>query len=131
METHGEEIKVSAFARRVYDAVLLIPEGKVATYGQIARMIGSPGASRAVGNALHINPFAPAVPCHRVVATDGSLAAHFGGGGPSVQYARLKPEGVQFLPGNGRVDLSKCGIELFPLENDTVTACIDPAHSVK
>lgn len=109
------------FAEKVYDAVSRIPKGRVATYGQIAEIIGCPGGSRAVGNALHVNPFAPVgptqsaepvqsadsapaaqtrriVPCHRVVAADGSLAAHFGGGGPSVQYSRLAPEGVVFLP---------------------------------
>lgn len=109
------------FAEKVYDAVSRIPKGRVATYGQIAEIIGCPGGSRAVGNALHVNPFAPVgptqsaepvqpadsapvaqtrriVPCHRVVAADGSLAAHFGGGGPAVQYSRLAPEGVAFLP---------------------------------
>lgn len=85
------------FAERVYDAVKHIPQGRVATYGQIAEMIGSPGAARAVGNALHVNPFAPVVPCHRVVASDGSLAANFGCGGPAVQFERLKAEGVSFL----------------------------------
>lgn len=106
------------FAERVYDAVKRIPEGRVATYGQIAGMIGCPGGSRAVGNALHVNPFAPIVPCHRVVAADGSLAARFGGGGPAVQFARLSREGVVFLPLRDgeeypRVDLSRCGINDF------------------
>lgn len=116
------------FAERVYEAVTRIPEGYVATYGQIAEIIGCPGGSRAVGNALHVNPFAPVVPCHRVVAANGQLAAHFGGspGGPQVQYERLKAEGVAFWPPTGgpwcgqipRVDLEKCGItiESHPLE---------------
>lgn len=109
------------FAEKVYDAVRRIPKGRVATYGQIAEIIGCPGGSRAVGNALHVNPFAPVVPCHRVVAADGSLAAHFGGGGPAVQYERLAPEGVLFLQGGiglPRVDLARCGIviETHPLE---------------
>lgn len=140
------------FAEKVYDAVSRIPKGRVATYGQIAEIIGCPGGSRAVGNALHVNPFAPVgpaestepvqsadsapaaqtrriVPCHRVVAADGSLAAHFGGGGPAVQYSRLAPEGVVFLPASHlrpsadaapipRVDLSRSGIviERHPLE---------------
>lgn len=109
------------FAEKVYDAVKRIPKGRVATYGQIAEIIGCPGGSRAVGNALHVNPFAPVVPCHRVVAADGSLAAHFGGGGPSVQYGRLVPEGVSFLDSEDtipKVDLSRCGIviERHPLD---------------
>lgn len=90
--------KLSNFALSVYDAVCKIPDGRVATYGQIARMIGKPGAARAVGNALHANPYAPAVPCHRVVAADGSLAGNFGAGGPAVQFQRLFAEGVAFLP---------------------------------
>lgn len=107
------------FKEKVYDATARIPEGRVATYGQIAEIIGCPGGSRAVGNALHVNPYAPVVPCHRVVASDGSLAKHFGAGGPEVQYARLKPEGVVFfdeIP--PRVDREKCGIviEKHPLE---------------
>lgn len=117
------------FAEKVYDAVSRIPKGRVATYGQIAEIIGCPGGSRAVGNALHVNPFAPVVPCHRVVTADGSLAVHFGGGGPTVQYSRLAPEGVAFLPASHlrpsadaapipRVDLSRSGIiiERHPLE---------------
>lgn len=119
------------FAEKVYDAVSRIPKGRVATYGQIAEIIGCPGGARAVGNALHVNPFAPVVPCHRVVAADGRLAANFGGGGPAVQYARLAPEGVVFLPQDFaacasqsgenpilRVDLARCGIviERHPLE---------------
>lgn len=111
---------VSEFAERVYAAVSRIPEGRVATYGQIAELAGCPGAARAVGNALHVNPFAPKVPCHRVVAADGSLAANFGCGGPSVQYSRLQSEGVVFLPAVNlpKVDLSKCGIviERHPLD---------------
>lgn len=99
------------FAEKVYDAVKRIPRGRVATYGQIAEIVGCPGGSRAVGNALHVNPFAPVVPCHRVVAADGSLASNFGCGGPSVQLERLTAEGVPFLACTPpRVDLAKCGI---------------------
>jgi len=107
------------FAEKVYDAVKRIPRGRVATYGQIAEIIGCPGGARAVGNALHVNPFAPVVPCHRVVAADGRLAANFGCGGPAVQHARLLAEGVSFADAaRCAVDLSKCGIriECHPLE---------------
>lgn len=114
---------IMTFSEKVYDAVRRIPEGRVATYGQIAEIIGCPGGSRAVGNALHVNPYAPIVPCHRVVASDGSLASNFGSGGPSGQYSRLKPEGVIFLPPEPehefpKVDRRKCGIviEKHPLE---------------
>lgn len=105
------------FAEKVYGAVSRIPAGRVATYGQIAEMIGCPGGCRAVGQALHVNPFAPVVPCHRVVAADGSLSTNFGAGGPSVQFERLKAEGVTFLD-SLHVDMSVCGIvmESHPLE---------------
>lgn len=59
------------FERRVYEATRAIPFGKVATYGQIAKAIGEPGAARAVGNALGKNPIALVIPCHRVVASTG------------------------------------------------------------
>ena len=62
---------MTGFERRVYDAVKTIPRGEVRTYGWVARRIGRPLAARAVGNALNKNPFAPAVPCHRVVAAGG------------------------------------------------------------
>ena len=122
----------STFAEKVYAAVKRIPKGRVATYGQIAEIIGQPGGARAVGNALHRNPYAPVVPCHRVVAADGALAENFGCGGAEVQYERLKAEGVAFsrysrssrysrnhsVSEPHRVDLAKCGIviERHPLE---------------
>jgi len=59
------------FERRVYAATRRIPPGEVRTYGDIARAIGKPGASRAVGNALGKNPACIVIPCHRVVASDG------------------------------------------------------------
>jgi len=63
--------KPTDFETLVYAAVKNIPRGEVSTYGWVARRIGRPLAVRAVGNALHKNPFAPVVPCHRVVAKNG------------------------------------------------------------
>ncbi|MDQ4035294.1 MAG: methylated-DNA--[protein]-cysteine S-methyltransferase [Chloroflexota bacterium] len=61
-----------AFDARVYDAVRGVPPGETVTYGEVAMIIGSPGAARAVGNAMARCPLFPAVPCHRVVrASDG------------------------------------------------------------
>jgi methylated-DNA-[protein]-cysteine S-methyltransferase len=79
------------FERRVYAATKRIPFGKVATYGQIAKAIGEPNASRAVGNALGKNPIAIVIPCHRVVASDG-LGGFSGGLSHKRQLLRL--EGV-------------------------------------
>jgi O-6-methylguanine DNA methyltransferase len=62
---------LTKFQRSVYKVVRRIPKGEVRTYGWVAEQIGSPKAARAVGNALNKNPFAPVVPCHRVVAKNG------------------------------------------------------------
>ncbi len=88
---------MTEFERAVYDAVKKIPEGKVATYGQIASLAGYPGAARAVGNALHRNPDETNVPCHRVVNASGGLAKSFGFGGPLEQRRRLMAEGVYVM----------------------------------
>lgn len=85
------------FFNAVYEAVKQVPEGKVTTYGDIARAIGSPRASRQVGWALHSNPYQGIVPCHRVVFKDGSLAQGFAFGGSEVQKALLLNEGVGFI----------------------------------
>ena len=90
---------------KVYEKVMLIPEGKVATYGMIAAMCGNPRCSRAVGYALHVNPLPGIVPCHRVVNREGRLAPAFAFGGSEVQRDMLEKEGVEV---NGEyVDLSK------------------------
>ena len=84
-----------SFFENVYEAVQLIPHGKVATYGQIARMIGAPRSSRAVGYALHANPRPGVIPCHRVVNREGRLAPAFAFGGPEIQAQLLESEGVE------------------------------------
>ncbi len=66
---------IPPFHQRVYALTRQIPPGETLTYGELARQLGEPGAARAVGQALGANPFAPIVPCHRI------LAAHSGGGG--------------------------------------------------
>ena len=70
-------IYLTPFRQRVYDEARKIPRGTVITYGELARRIGC-GSPRAVGQALRVNPFAPEVPCHRVVAADGSLTGFYG-----------------------------------------------------
>ena len=67
------------FQRKVYRAICRIPRGQTRSYQWVARRIGSPWAVRAVGTALRRNPFAPKVPCHRVVRSDGSLGGYAGG----------------------------------------------------
>lgn len=91
-------MKISVFQRKVYDATRLIPRGEVITYGELARRIGCKSA-QAVGQALRRNPFAPEVPCHRVVAADGSLcgfAGHRDGELIAKKRWLLEDEGVTF-----------------------------------
>lgn len=94
---------ISDFAADVYNAVKTVPKGKVATYAQIALISGHRGAARAVGNALHVNPFFGTVPCHRIVSAQGRLAPDFAFGGIDEQKKMLEKEGVEVK--DGRVDL--------------------------
>jgi len=82
------------FEKAVLVTTFKIPNGKVSTYGRIAKRIGRPRAYRAVGNALHKNPLAPIVPCHRVIKADGS----FGGNRQAAASRRklLQKEGIPF-----------------------------------
>ena len=101
----------SEFQRDVYDRLLQIPYGHVASYAQVARDIGKPDQARAVGQAVGANPIPIVVPCHRVVASDGSLTG-FGGGLP-VKAALLKLEGIEV---DGVRPTSKVRPEVIPLD---------------
>ena len=94
--------------KRIYEAVKKIPEGSVATYGQVATMAGNSKMARAVGNALHHNPQPGIIPCHRVVNAKGELAGAFAFGGENVQAKLLQAEGVEVK--NGKVNLKIYGI---------------------
>lgn len=72
-----ESTLITPFQRKVYLELLRVPSGTTITYGELARRIGC-GSAQAVGQALKRNPFAPEVPCHRVVAADGSLGGYNG-----------------------------------------------------
>lgn len=98
---------MTTFFEKVYSAVKKIPEGKVATYGQIAKEMGTKDA-RKVGWALHANKD-PKTPCHRVVDKKGRLAPNFAFNGAKEQRLRLEKEGVEFKD-EMHVDLSKYGI---------------------
>lgn len=82
------------FSQAVWKACAEIPKGQVRTYGWIARRIGKPKSARAVGMALGKNPFAPVVPCHRVVGADGRLTGYSGPGGVAQKRRLLRAEGV-------------------------------------
>lgn len=94
----------NSFKTAVYRLTRTIPKGKVATYGQIARLSGHPKAARAVGLLMKTNPHAPQTPCHRVVASNGELTGYSGAGGIAQKKKMLLKEGVRFK--NNRVDLS-------------------------
>ncbi|NLV91778.1 MAG: MGMT family protein [Firmicutes bacterium] len=94
------------FFQKVYRLVAQIPPGQVATYGQIAALLGNPRSARAVGWAMRAAPQEQNLPCHRVVRQDGGLAPGFVFGGTAIQRAILAEEGVSFLP-NGKIDLSQ------------------------
>ena len=97
---------MGAFNDMVYDVVRQIPEGRVASYGQVARLVGRPRNARFVGFALHANPDPAHIPCHRVVFKDGSLAQGYVFGGEGEQRLRLEREGIGFLA-DGRVDMER------------------------
>ena len=95
---------------KIYEAVKTIPKGRVATYGQIAVLAGSPKWARAVGNALHKNPDKANIPCHRVVNGKGEVSKNFAFGGAETQIKMLESEGIVF-GANGKIDLEKYGIK--------------------
>jgi len=80
------------FYVKVWKACFKIPPGKTLTYSQLARKIGAPGAARAVGAALSRNPFAPIIPCHRVIRTDGKMGGYSGVGGIEKKLKMLEYE---------------------------------------
>ena len=96
-----------SFSERVYNACREIPKGKVSTYGELAKALGKSKASRAVGQALRHNPYAPEVPCHRVVASDGKLHGFNGKFNNSEKARLLRSEGVEVV--DNRIDLKKFG----------------------
>jgi methylated-DNA-[protein]-cysteine S-methyltransferase len=87
-----------SFNQKVWAITARIPRGRVITYGDIARILGT-RAYRAVGNALNKNPYSPAVPCHRVVGASGALTGF--AGGLAKKQRMLKSEGITLT--NGKV----------------------------
>ncbi|MBD3379846.1 MAG: methylated-DNA--[protein]-cysteine S-methyltransferase [Candidatus Omnitrophica bacterium] len=85
---------LTVFQKKVLLATMEIPEGETRTYAWVASRAGHPGASRAAGNALARNPFPPYVPCHRVIASGGSLGGYSGKGGVAAKKKLLAREGV-------------------------------------
>ena len=80
------------FRQAVWRACMSIPAGQTRSYKWIAEKIGKPGAVRAVGSALGKNPFAPVVPCHRVIKSDGTMGGFSAPGGVGAKVKLLKKE---------------------------------------
>ena len=102
----GRVVPGMGFNERVWAVTARIPRGQTATYADVARAVGGPDfhGYRAVGAALGRNPHAPAVPCHRVVGSDGRLCGF--AGGLAQKQAMLEEEGVAIV--DGRVKLADC-----------------------
>ena len=83
------------FQLKVWAYLSKIPRGRVKTYSQVAKAIGKPLAARAVANAIGKNPYAPKIPCHRVIRSDGSLGGYSGKGGVKTKRFLLKKEGIK------------------------------------
>lgn len=111
----GELTEAMNFHQRVWALTARVPPGRVTTYAALAAALGSRGY-RAVGQALNRNPYAPAVPCHRVVGSDGRLTGF--AGGLAKKRAMLAAEGVT-LNAAGRVDLSR-----FAWTDELATAAV-------
>ena len=86
---------VPTFHRRVFEITQAIPRGQTLTYGEVAARLDDPGAARAVGQALGANPFAPIVPCHRVVAAGARLGGFSARGGLTTKLRMLGIEGAR------------------------------------
>jgi len=98
---HGEVVEGMSFNEKCWALLSRIPKGKVSTYGDLAHALGTK-AYRAVGNAMNRNPYAPAVPCHRVVGSDGRLTGY--AHGLKKKREMLEREGVACK--NDRVSLA-------------------------
>jgi methylated-DNA-[protein]-cysteine S-methyltransferase len=86
---------VPPFHQRVYEIARAIPPGRTLTYGEVAAQLGDPGAARAVGQALGHNPFAPVVPCHRVLAAGTRSGGFSAEGGVATKLKMLEIEKAQ------------------------------------
>lgn len=97
---------MNEFDERIYKLALMIPKGKVASYGQLAAMAGKPQNSRAAGRAMKNSPADRDIPCHRVVSQNGETAPSHVFESRKHQRAMLEAEGVVFKQ-NGKIDMKK------------------------
>ena len=88
------DFRGTKFQKKVWNYLKTIKKGTVKSYKQVAIAINRPKSARAVANAIGKNPFAPKIPCHRVIRSDGSLGGYSGKGGVKTKKILLKREGV-------------------------------------
>ena len=99
-------MKEKSVFEKIYDEVKKIPQGKVATYGQIACLSGNPRWARVVGYALHVNPDPDNIPCYRVVNREGRVSKAFAFGGENMQIMMLRADGIE-VTDDGIVNMDK------------------------
>ena len=87
-------LKGTKFQLKVWKYLKKIPKGQTRTYSDVAKAINKPKSVRAVANAIGKNPYAPKIPCHRVIRSDGSLGGDSGKGGVNTKRKLLKSEGI-------------------------------------
>ena len=90
----NNDFRGTKFQRKVWKYLKTIKFGTIKTYKQVAIAINRPNSARAVANAVGKNPFAPKIPCHRVIRSDGSLGGYSGKGGVKTKKRLLKREGI-------------------------------------
>ena len=90
----NNDFRGTKFQKKVWNYLRTISKGTVKTYKQVAIAINRPKSARAVANAVGKNPFAPKIPCHRVIRSDGSLGGYSGKGGLKTKKLLLKREGI-------------------------------------
>tara|TARA_B100000579_G_C22264389_1_gene590892 strand:- start:163 stop:462 length:300 start_codon:yes stop_codon:yes gene_type:complete len=92
----NKDFKGTKFQKKVWNYLKTIKKGSVKSYKEVAIGINRPKSARAVANAVGKNPFAPKIPCHRVIRSDGSLGGYSGKGGLKTKRKLLKKEGITF-----------------------------------
>ncbi|OUV61587.1 MAG: 6-O-methylguanine DNA methyltransferase [Candidatus Pelagibacter sp. TMED128] len=90
----NNDFRGTKFQKKVWNYLKTIRKGTVKSYRQVAIGINRPKSARAVANAVGKNPFAPKIPCHRVIRSDGSLGGYSGKGGLKTKKLLLKREGI-------------------------------------
>ncbi|MCL2572402.1 MAG: MGMT family protein [Defluviitaleaceae bacterium] len=105
---------MNPFYAQVYTLVKKVPQGKVISYGQIAKMLGRPRSAREVGRAMRICPESDNIPWQRVVMSDGTIT---GGQFADMRKGMLEDEGVTFLA-DGRVDMKACAVKELQVDDD-------------